>query len=91
MLMTELSLPESLERFVEQEVAEGGYESAEKYIRHLIAVEHKRRAKERLQALIEEGLDSGEPEEATPEWWAELWADIARDSEGVKLASSATR
>jgi len=25
MLMTELSLPESLERFVEQEVAEGGF------------------------------------------------------------------
>jgi antitoxin ParD1/3/4 len=80
--MTELSLPESLERFVEQEVAEGGYESAEKYIRHLISVEHKRRAKERLQALMEEGLDS-EPELVTPEWWAKLRADIARDSEGL--------
>lgn len=80
MQVNELSLPETLEKFVEQEVAEGGYESAEKYIRHLISVEHKRRAKERLQALIEEGLDSGEPEEATPEWWAELRADIARDA-----------
>ena len=80
MQVNELSLPESLAKFVEQEVAEGGYESAEKYIRHLIAVEHKRRAKERLQALIEEGLDSGEPEEATPEWWAKLRADIAGDA-----------
>ncbi len=80
MQVNELSLPESLEKFVEQEVAEGGYESAEKYIRHLISVEHKRRAKERLQALMEEGLNSGEPEEATPEWWATLWAEVERDS-----------
>lgn len=80
MQVTELLLLESLERFVEQEVAEGGYGSREKYIRHLISVEQKRRAKERLQTLIEEGLDSGEPEEATPEWWAELRADIARDA-----------
>jgi len=74
--VSELSLPESLAIFVEQEVAEGGYESAERYIRHLISVEHKRRAKERLEALIVEGLESGESEEATPEWWA----DGARDS-----------
>jgi antitoxin ParD1/3/4 len=79
MQVTELLLPESLEKFVEQEVAEGGYESPERYIRHLIAVEHKRRAKERLQALMEEGLNS-EPELVTAEWWAELRADIERDS-----------
>jgi antitoxin ParD1/3/4 len=80
MQVNELSLPEPLEKFVEQEVAKGGYESAEKYIKHLISVEHKRRAKERLEALIVEGLESGEPEEATPEWWADLRAEIARDS-----------
>jgi antitoxin ParD1/3/4 len=82
MQVNELSLPESLEKFVEQEVAEGGYESAEKYIRHLISVEHKRRAKERLEALMLEGLNSGEPEEVTPEWWAKLREDIARRSQG---------
>jgi antitoxin ParD1/3/4 len=82
MQVNELSLPESLEKFVEQEVAEGGYESAEKYIRHLISVEHKRRAKERLEALMLEGLNSGEPEEVTPEWWAQLREDIARRSQG---------
>jgi len=80
MQMKELALPESLEKFVEQEVAEGGYGSADGYIRHLISVEHKRRAKERLQALMLEGLNSGEPVEATPEWWAGLRDDIARDS-----------
>jgi antitoxin ParD1/3/4 len=80
MQVNELALPESLEKFVEQEVAEGGYESAEKYIRRLISVEHKRRAKERLEALMLEGLNSGEPEEVTPEWWAKLWAEVERDS-----------
>ena len=80
MQVNKLSLPESLERFVEREVAEGGYESPEKYIRHLIAVEHKRRAKERLEELIVEGLESGEREEATPEWWTELWAEVERDA-----------
>jgi antitoxin ParD1/3/4 len=80
MQVSELMLPESLERFVEQEVAEGGYESADRYIRHLISAEHKRKAKERLEALMEEGLNSGEPVEVTPEWWAELWAEVARGS-----------
>jgi antitoxin ParD1/3/4 len=80
MQVNELSLPESLAKFVEQEVAEGGYESADRYIRHLISAEQKRRAKERLEALMVEGLESGKPVEATPEWWAELWAEVERDS-----------
>ncbi len=81
MQVSELLLPESLAKFVEQEVAEGGYESADLYIRHLITVEHKRRAKQRLEAMIVEGLESGDPEEATPAWWAELWAEVDRDSQ----------
>jgi antitoxin ParD1/3/4 len=80
MQVSELSLPASLERFVEREVAEGGYESPETYIRHLISAEQERRAKERLEALIVEGFESGEPERATPQWWAELWAEVERDA-----------
>jgi antitoxin ParD1/3/4 len=82
MRVKELSLPESLEKFVEDQVAEGGYDSARGCIRKLISVEHKRHAMERLEALIVEGLESGEPEEATPEWRAELWAEVDRHSKG---------
>jgi antitoxin ParD1/3/4 len=76
MQVKELSLPESLAKVVEQEVSKGGYESVDRYIRHLISVEQKRRAKERLEQLMVEGLESGEPVKATPECWASLRDEI---------------
>jgi antitoxin ParD1/3/4 len=37
--------------------------------------DQKRRAQERLDLLLLEGLDSGEPLPATPAFWAELKRD----------------
>jgi antitoxin ParD1/3/4 len=34
-----------------------------------ILAENKRQAKQKLNAMIREGLNSGESIEATPEWW----------------------
>ena len=78
--MNRLSLPESLAEFVEREAAEGGYESAEGYILHLVEAEQKRKARERLEAMMDEGRNSGEAVEATPKWWTELRDDVIRDS-----------
>jgi antitoxin ParD1/3/4 len=63
------SLPEDLKRWVETQVASGGYGNTSEYIRELIRAERKRKAEERLEALLIEGLDSGDPIEITPEYW----------------------
>jgi antitoxin ParD1/3/4 len=67
-----ISLPDTLKRYVEQRVTEGGYGNTSEYIRELIRQDRdlrKAQAQERLEALLLEGLDSGEPVHATPEWF----------------------
>ena len=66
------SLPESLREFVERQVAEEGYSTASEYLRKLVREEQKRKAKEKLEALLLEGLNSGAPIEVTPDFWEGL-------------------
>ncbi|WP_165073619.1 type II toxin-antitoxin system ParD family antitoxin [Paludisphaera rhizosphaerae] len=65
-----VALPESMKSFVQEQVTEGGYSSVSEYIRELIRADQKRKAEERIDALLLEGLDSGEPIPVTPEYWA---------------------
>jgi antitoxin ParD1/3/4 len=64
-----IALPESMKSFVQDEVAAGGYSSASEYVRDLIRAEQRRRAEQKIDALLLEGLSSGEPIEVTPEYW----------------------
>ena len=64
-----IALPESMKGFVQARVAEGGYSSASEYVRDLIRADQRRKAEERIDALLLEGLDSGEPTLVTPEYW----------------------
>lgn len=71
-----VSLPSPLRTYVEQVVSSGGYGSVSEYVRELIRADQKRRAQERVEALLIEGLESGEPIEATPEYWERKKAAI---------------
>jgi antitoxin ParD1/3/4 len=53
-------------------VAEGRYTSAEDYVSGLIRAERRRRAKEKVEALLLEGLNSGAPTPMTADDWANL-------------------
>jgi antitoxin ParD1/3/4 len=66
-----ISLPESLRSFVEAQVATG-YGTVSGYIRELVRDDRKRKAQARLEELLLEGLDSGEGEVVTPEFFQEL-------------------
>ena len=55
-----ISLPDPLKDFVDHQIAEGRYGSVCEYIRELIRDDEKRRAEERLEALLLEGLESEE-------------------------------
>lgn len=54
-----ISLPESMQVFVEEQVAKGGYSSASEYVQQLIHKDQKRLAQDRLEELIIEGIESG--------------------------------
>ncbi len=67
-----IALPDNLKDYVLGRVAEGGYTSASEYVRELIRSDQKRKAQEKLESLLLEGLESGEAREFTAEDWAEL-------------------
>lgn len=67
-----ISLPESLTAFVEQQVASGKYADAEQYLRALIEADQKQQARQHLEALIQEGLDSGPASEMTARDWEHI-------------------
>jgi len=68
MTSLQLSLPESMRAFVEEQAAKGGHGSADEYLRTLIREAQQREAKQRLEAMLLEGLE-GEPIEVDDEFW----------------------
>jgi antitoxin ParD1/3/4 len=66
-----IALPESMKHFVQERVSQGGYSSVSEYVRELIRADQKRKVEEKIDALLLEGLDSGEPIPITKEYWEE--------------------
>ena len=70
--MLNISLPEEVQPFLQSQAISAGYESASEYVYHLIVLEQERLAQQtQMEALLIEGLESGEPIEASYEWWAQ--------------------
>jgi antitoxin ParD1/3/4 len=67
-----VSLPEAMKEFVEEQVAKGGYETASEYVRALIREAQIRAAKEDLDAKLLEGLESGPATPMSKADWDEL-------------------
>jgi antitoxin ParD1/3/4 len=65
----DISLPDQIQAFINEQIAVGGYNNASEYIQHLLLQEQERIAKKRVEMLLIEGIESGESIEATPEWW----------------------
>lgn len=69
-----ISLPEPLKDFVDGQIASGRYSSASEYVRELIREDEKRKAEERLESLLLEGL-SGDESKLTRKDFAEIRAE----------------
>ena len=64
-----------LEEYVKEHVADGVYSTPSDYVRDLIQADLQRRGRERVDALLLEGIASGPAEEVTPAYMAALRAD----------------
>lgn len=80
-----ISLPDPLKLYVEEQVNAGGYSSASEYVRELVRSDQKRKAKEHLEDILLEALKS-ESELVTPEWWAKLRKEIRSEAKPPKPA-----
>jgi antitoxin ParD1/3/4 len=73
-----ISLPDSMRTYIETTVAQGGYSTASEYIRQLVREDQKRAAKERLEALLMAGIESGPAVEITDDFWADKKAKLLK-------------
>ncbi len=64
-----ISLPESMKAFVEEQVTQGGYSSVSEYLQDLISQDQKHKTQEHIEGLLIAGLESGEVIEVNDEWW----------------------
>ncbi len=73
--MTSLHIPDKLGTLVRRQAKESGYRSADAYARDVLMADQKRRAGEKLAALLQEGRDSGFIEADEP-FWEKLSLDL---------------
>jgi antitoxin ParD1/3/4 len=62
-----ISLPDPMKQYVEEQVNAGGYSSASEYVRELVRADQKRHAKEQLEQILLAAINSGDPVDVTPE------------------------
>ena len=83
-----VSLPEDLkEEYVEAQT-KSGYSTPSEYVRELIRGDQKRRAKEKLDTLLLEGLNSGDSLPVDATFWNDLKQEALAKLEARKRSSS---
>ena len=61
-----ISLPDPMKQYVEEQVSAGAYSSASEYVRELVRADQKRHAKEQLEQMLLNAINSGDPIDVTP-------------------------
>ena len=72
--------------FIEGQISEGGYNSASEYFRELVRDDQKRKAQEKLEQLLIEGLESGHRITVTPEYMQKKKDELIARHKGRKTA-----
>ena len=77
--MLNMALPDQILAFIEQQATAAGFSTASEYVYQLILREQERLAQQRrVELLLLDGLESGEPVEATDDWWEQKRARLER-------------
>ncbi len=71
--MKHLSVPvsEDLDEDIRDRMADGGFNSIAEYLRHTVREDLERADQVKLERLLLNGVESGDPEQVDEEWWAE--------------------
>ncbi|MDN5925093.1 MAG: type II toxin-antitoxin system ParD family antitoxin [Xanthomonadales bacterium] len=71
-----ISLPDPLKDFVDEEVRAGSFSSTSDYMRDLIRQRQRAKAEDALRRLIAEGLASGPASEVTPDTFDQMRKEL---------------
>ncbi len=67
-----ISLPDEMKAFVEDQAAREGFGTTSEYLRSVIREVQKRQARQAFEAKLREGVESGPSEPMTREDWEEI-------------------
>ena len=84
-----ISLPDQLKEFVDDQVRSGRYSSVSEYVRDLIRDDEKRKAEEKLEALLLEGIQSSGPSEMTRQDWDDIRRQASKQFEARRSRRTA--
>ena len=79
-----VSLPDSLRDFVEQQVKRGGFSTTSEYIRYLIREARYVEANARFEQLLLDGIQSGPGKPLDAEEWNALRLRVAEERAGYE-------
>jgi antitoxin ParD1/3/4 len=80
-----------LKEFIDHQLATKGYGNVSEYLRSLLREAQKEEAEARLEALLLEGLASGDDIALTPEFWKDLKSGSARHRREAQGAEAAVK
>lgn len=63
-----ISLPDPLKRFIDEQIAQGRYSSVSEYVRELIRADEKRKAEDELETKLLVGLKSSKAALTAADW-----------------------
>ncbi len=84
-----ISLPDQLKEFADKQVGSGRYISVSEYVRDLIRDDEKRKAHDKLEALLMEGIQSSEPTEMTRRDWDDIRREALKQFQARKSQKTA--
>jgi antitoxin ParD1/3/4 len=84
-----ITISKSLESWVQEQAALRGFASAAEYVQHVLQrerEEQRRQQRKSIERKLLEALDSGEPVEATPEFWEQRRQELRKRLAGKRKA-----
>ena len=87
MAVVNISLPDQMKSYIDERLNEGRFSSTSEYFRDLVREDQNRRAQERLEALLLQGLESGEPIDVTDEYVQRKRTELIARIQGSQSAS----
>ncbi len=84
MTKVNITLPNSMKDFVDARISSGDYGNASEYVRRLIREDQKRAERERIDALLLEGVKSGNSTPMTSKDWKTLRQNLRKRMANAK-------
>ena len=72
-----ISLPKPLKKYVESQVDTGSYSTPSEYLRTLIREDQDRKERDRIEVLLLESINSGDPIGIDKEYWQKKHRELA--------------